>query len=134
MESSIQPGSRARLLVIEDADDTREMLKFLLEIEGYVVDTAPDGYVGLAVARERPPAAAVIDIGLPGVDGWSVATTLRREFGNRIRLIAYTSWGRAEDRARSAAAGFDAHLVKPIGVADVLRTISSLLLPGIAGA
>jgi DNA-binding response OmpR family regulator len=127
VDRSIQSGSRARLLVIEDADDAREMLKFLLEIKGYVVDTAPDGYEGIALARARSPSVAVIDIGLPGMDGWSVATTLRREFDDRIRLIAYTSWGRAEDRARSAAAGFDAHLVKPIGVGHLLQTISHLL-------
>ena len=120
-------NSRARLLVIEDADDAREMLTFLLEIKGYVVDTAPDGYEGIALALARSPAVAVIDIGLPGMDGWSVGTTLRREFDDRIRLIAYTRWGRAEDRARSAAAGFDAHLVKPIGVSDLLQTISHLL-------
>src|SRR5688572_33496843 len=90
VDRSIQSGSRARLLVIEDADDAREMLKFLLEIKGYVVDTAPDGYEGIALARARSPSAAVIDIGLPGMDGWSVATTLRQEFDDRIRLIAYT--------------------------------------------
>jgi DNA-binding response OmpR family regulator len=127
MDRSNQSGSRARLLVIEDADDSREMLKFLLEIKGYVVDTAPDGNEGIALARAHSPAVAVIDIGLPGMDGWSVATTLRRELDDRIRLIAYTSWGRAEDRARSAAAGFDVHLVKPIGVGDLLQTISYLL-------
>ena len=88
---------------------------------------APDGYEGIDLARARSPAVAVIDIGLPGMDGWSVATTLRQEFADRIRLIAYTSWGRAEDRARSAAAGFDAHLVKPIGVGHLLQTISHLL-------
>jgi CheY-like chemotaxis protein len=129
VDRSIQSGNGARLLVIEDADDTREMLIFLLEIKGYVVDTAPDGYEGIDLARARSPAVAVIDIGLPGMDGWSVATTLRQEFDDRIRLIAYTSWGRAEDRARSAAAGFDAHLVKPIGVGHLLQTISHLLHP-----
>jgi DNA-binding response OmpR family regulator len=129
MTRSMQPDARARLLVIDDAEDSREMLRLLLEFRGYAVDTAADGYEGIALARARRPAAAVIDIGLPGIDGWSVATTLRREFGDRIRLIAYTSWGRAEDRARSVAAGFDAHLVKPTGVDAVVSTISSLLLP-----
>ena len=69
MSSGIQSGARGRLLVFEDADDAREMMRVLLELNGYVVDTAADGYEGIAVARARPPAAAVIDIGLPGIDG-----------------------------------------------------------------
>lgn len=125
--SAIQPGPRARLLVIDDADDIREMLKFLLETQGYVVDTAANGHEGIAVARARPPAAALIDIGLPGMDGWTVVETLRRDFDDQIRLIAYTCWGRDEDRAHSAAVGFDAHLVKPCTLDRVLRTLSSLL-------
>ena len=95
-------SSRARLLVIEDADDAREMLKFLLEIKGYVVDTAPDGYEGIALALARSPAVAVIDIGLPGMDGWKRcdnATTRVRHSTDCVYEL-----GSPEDRARSAAA------------------------------
>ena len=90
------------------------------------MDTAPDGYTGIAVARARPPAVAIVDIGLPGMNGWDVARALRREFGAGIRLIAYTSWGRSQDHVRSTEAGFDAHLVKP-AVDELLGTITALL-------
>jgi len=119
-------AARDRLLVIEDADDLREALKRLLQLTGYVVETASDGYAGVAAARSHPPAVAVVDIGLPGLDGWGVARALRREFGPRIRLIAFTSWGRPQDYTRSAEAGFDAHVEKP-SVEDLIDTIRVLL-------
>jgi signal transduction histidine kinase/ActR/RegA family two-component response regulator len=104
-----------RIVIIEDNADAREMLKTALELAGHVVWDAEDGLRGIEQVRVRRPDAVVVDIGLPGLDGYEVGRRLR-EFpgGNGLRLIAVTGYGQAEDRRRSKEAGFDAHLVKPI--------------------
>ena len=99
--------------MVEDHEDSRAGLALWLEIVGHAVEASGDGLSALAVARARPPAIAIIDIGLPGLNGWEVATRLREEFGRHIGLIALTSLRAAEDRAHSVRAGFDVHLVKP---------------------
>jgi CheY-like chemotaxis protein len=114
------------ILVVEDHEDSRLVLKLWLEIVGYSVETAPDGPSALAVAEARPPAVAIIDISLPGLTGWDVARRLRATYGRRIGLIALTSLETPADRARSAQAGFDVHLVKPATGDDLFRAIESL--------
>jgi len=78
------------------------------------------------VARARPPAIAIIDIGLPGLSGWDVARRLRETFGRSIGLIALTSLQSPADRARSFQAGFDVHLVKPATGEELFRAIDNL--------
>jgi CheY-like chemotaxis protein len=116
----------ATILVVEDHEDSRLVLKLWLEIVGHNVETAPDGPSALAVAEARPPSVAIIDISLPGLTGWDVAQRLRATYGRRIGLIALTSLQSPADRARSAQAGFDVHLVKPATGADLFRAIASL--------
>jgi CheY-like chemotaxis protein len=103
-----------RILIIEDNRDGRESLRRLLEILGDEVETAADGNEGIAKALTWRPQIAVIDIGLPGLDGLEVARRLRQTFGKNICLIAHTGYNRAEDRRRVIEAGFDIHLVKPV--------------------
>jgi two-component system CheB/CheR fusion protein len=106
-----------RVLIVEDNADSRETLKLLLELDGFEVAAAETGSEGLAAVRLQRPDVALIDIGLPGLDGYQVAKEIRRDPENRqIRLVALTGYGRPEDRQRVLAAGFDAHLVKPIRV------------------
>ena len=93
---------------------------------GHTVEASGDGLSALAVAQARPPAIAIIDIGLPGLSRWEVAKRLREAFGRRIGLIALTSLQSASDRARSLQAGFDVHLVKPTAGDDLFRAISAL--------
>ena len=105
---------RLRILVVEDNGDGRAILRTLLEADGHEVYEAADGPSGVETARAVRPDVALIDIGLPGFDGYEVAKRLRDEQGNSIRLIAVTGYGQAEDRRRSCDAGFDVHLVKPV--------------------
>jgi CheY-like chemotaxis protein len=101
--------------VVEDNRDAAEMLKTLLELYGYEVGVAYTGPDGVAAARGTRPDVVVCDIGLPGLDGFGVARTLRGDPETAAaRLIAVTGYGRAEDRERVLSAGFDEHLVKPV--------------------
>jgi signal transduction histidine kinase/ActR/RegA family two-component response regulator len=111
---------RLRILVVEDNADGRDILRTMLEVEGHEVHVAEDGLSGVETARTVRPHVALIDIGLPGLDGYEVGKRIRGEQGNSIRLVALTGYGQAEDRRRSREAGFDAHLVKPVAP-DQLR-------------
>jgi CheY-like chemotaxis protein len=125
------PFSRAsddplfRILVIEDDEDARITLRRLLEIRGYSVEEAADGARGLAMIRASRPDVAVIDIGLPSLDGYTLARDLRAERdGDRIFLIALTGYGEVEDRREAVEAGFDAHLVKPVKVEQLYAALA----------
>jgi signal transduction histidine kinase/CheY-like chemotaxis protein len=119
----VRPTPSLRILLIEDHDDTREMVGRGLQLLGQTVALASDGETGLRLALADPPDAAVIDIGLPGSDGYEIARRLRAAFGNRLRLVALTGYGQADDRRLVQEAGFDAHLVKPVAPKDVLRAV-----------
>ena len=106
--------TRRRVLIVEDHDDARQMLRHLLESLGHEVHEAADGISGLDRALTLAPDALVVDIGLPGLDGYAVARELRKAGRPGTLLIAITGYGQDGDRQRSAEAGFDAHLTKPI--------------------
>jgi signal transduction histidine kinase/CheY-like chemotaxis protein len=122
-----RPACPARdVLVVEDNDDARETLAMMLELGGHAVRQAVDGTEALALARERRPDLALVDIGLPLLDGYEVARRLRAEHGRGLFLVALTGYGQPEDRDRTADAGFDVHLTKPAEFARVealLRTL-----------
>lgn len=115
-----EPGTGSvSVLLVEDNADAREMLALLLTRRGFRVATAEDGSSGLERAAGGGFDAAVVDIGLPGVDGYEVARRLRaREVtaqnGTSMLLVALSGYGQPEDRDRSRTAGFDHHLVKPV--------------------
>jgi PAS domain S-box-containing protein len=109
----------AAVLLIEDNADARETLRALLESEGHRVDEAADGADGLARAESGRPDIALIDLGLPGIDGYEVARRLRARLGARPILVAISGYGQMSDRLRALDAGFDAHLTKPVS-ADIL--------------
>jgi CheY-like chemotaxis protein len=106
-----------RVLVIEDNADVRESLGMLLTMWGHAVDYAESGPDGVARARDLRPDIALIDIGLPGLNGYEVARHIREHkdgWGRQMKLIALTGYGRDADRDEAIASGFDTHLVKPI--------------------
>jgi CheY-like chemotaxis protein len=107
-------AAHLRILVVEDNPDAAESLRRLLRLHGHEVSVAVNGVDGVAEARRSHPDAVVCDIGLPGMDGYAVASALRGDPETaRARLIAVTGYGRAEDRARALSSGFDEHIVKP---------------------
>ena len=109
-----KPVASRLILVIDDNADAAATLGMLLELSNNEVLTAHSGESGIDIARQRRPAAIVVDIGLPGIDGYEVARTIRREpWGQGTFLIALTGWGQAADKERASAAGFDHHLTKP---------------------
>jgi PAS domain S-box-containing protein len=114
--------SRRRVLIIEDNDDARQMLRHLLDRAGHEVHEAAEGTDGLARALALAPDAVIVDIGLPGLDGYAIARRLREAGPPGVLLVAITGYGQDGDRRRSREAGFDVHLTKPIdpGVLDAL--------------
>jgi CheY-like chemotaxis protein len=119
------PVSR-RVLLVEDNPDGRETLKLLLELCGHQVEEAADGRQGVEKALAWAPEVAVVDIGLPGLDGYEVARRLRAALGGRVVLIALTAYGEPEDRRRAFQAGFDIHLTKPADVGELLGLLASV--------
>ncbi len=114
------------ILLVEDHDDAREAMRALLEMDGHAVEAVADGAQGIARVKKKAPDVAVIDIGLPGVDGYEVARRIRALGARRPFLIALTGHGQPEDRQRAADAGFDAHLVKPVDPEDLARVLATL--------
>jgi PAS domain S-box-containing protein len=125
----VPPAVRARgqarhVLLIEDDDDARTSLRILLESLGHRVVEAADGSRAVTLAGEHRPDVVLIDLGLPGLDGYQVARALRAtSVGRTMRLVAITGYGQPADRARTQAAGFDAHVVKPV----TLDAVSALV-------
>lgn len=114
--------ARLRVVYVEDLDDARVMIAGKLRARGCEVFEAADGLTGLALCMQVRPDVALLDVALPGIDGYELARRLRAQTATRsMRLIALTAYGRADDRARALEAGFDAHLVKPVGIDALLE-------------
>ena len=116
-------GPARRVLIVDDNVDAGQILAEVLAEHGHDVRVAADGVQGLALAAELRPEIAILDIGLPVMDGYELAGRLRALLAEPVRLIALTGYGQEEDRARGHAAGFDAYLVKPATMRDVLRSL-----------
>jgi two-component system, sensor histidine kinase len=120
-------AGKPTVLLIEDNDDGREMMATMLGTFGYPVLQAGDGLEGVRMACAHTPDVALVDIGLPGIDGYEVARRLRQEAATSgVRLIALTGYGLAEDQRRVLEAGFDMHLVKPVELNTLLDQLASV--------
>ncbi len=116
-----------RIVIVEDSADSRDLLCELLTDEGFACDTAESGPAGLTLIERTGPAIAILDVGLPEMDGFEVARRLRRDPRHaHLFLIALTGYGQATDRAAARDAGFDEHLVKPVNVDELLRLLGKL--------
>jgi CheY-like chemotaxis protein len=116
-----------RVLIVEDNPDSRASLDFLLERLGHQVETAATGPEGIRLGVSHRPDVAVIDLGLPGCDGFRVARSLRAAAGPSITLIAYTAQDESDTRAQAQAAGFDDYLVKPRDLVGLLRRFPAIV-------
>jgi two-component system, sensor histidine kinase len=122
---TVAAGDKPTVLLIEDNDDGREMMATMLGSYGYPVLQARDGLEGVKLAITGLPDVALVDIGLPGIDGYEVARRLRKDAGTcGIRLIALTGYGLAEDQRRVLEAGFDLHMVKPVDLGTLLARLA----------
>ena len=108
------PAQSLRIMVVDDNPDTANSLAMMLRLDGHRVDVAYDGAAALTMAQAMVPDVALLDIGLPGMNGYDVARHLRAARGDELTLIAITGWGQEDDRSRAYAAGFDHHMIKPI--------------------
>jgi signal transduction histidine kinase len=112
-----------RILVVDDNEDAATLLGDLLRSVGHDVRTAHDGVSGLELVARFEPDVAILDIGLPGMDGYELAAAIRERAANRTRVMALTGYGQQQDVARAERAGFDAHFVKPVALARLLAEI-----------
>jgi DNA-binding response OmpR family regulator len=115
-----------RIVVVEDNPDLAFGLRNNLEIEGYEVDVAPDGPAGLAAVRERAPDLVLLDLMLPGLDGFRVLKTLRDE-GRQMPVLILTARGEEADKVRGLHLGADDYVTKPFGVLELLARVRALL-------
>jgi CheY-like chemotaxis protein/nitrogen-specific signal transduction histidine kinase len=129
-ESPAQAGAAAlaanarKILVVDDNVDAANTLEALLGMDGFTVTTAYDGVAAVAAAGTGRPDVVVMDIGMPGMNGYDAARLIRQQPGNeKVILIALTGWGQSTDKTRASLAGFDHHLVKPV---DYDRLMSCL--------
>lgn len=117
-----------RILIADDYDDNRELLRLMLAADGYTIHEARNGREALDVARREVPDLALIDLSMPTLDGWGFLKELREDAGlNAIPCVAVTAFAADQDRQRALAAGFDAYLSKPYRARDLLDLVRRLL-------
>ncbi|MCU0621674.1 MAG: ATP-binding protein [Gemmatimonadales bacterium] len=122
----VAPPTGLRVLVVDDNVDAADSLATLLGLRGHAVSVAHDGHEALARALADRPDVVLLDIGLPGMNGYEVATVLRQQPGGGPVLVAVTGYGQGADARRAAEAGFDRHLVKPVDAAELDRVLTTL--------
>ena len=121
------PAVRRRILVADDNADALQTLATVLELSGHEVFSAANGSLALECAERHLPEVALLDIGMPLLDGYEVARRIRAQaWGKRITLVALTGWGQESDRRRSQEAGFDSHLVKPLDLGKLTQLLARL--------
>jgi CheY-like chemotaxis protein len=124
------PVIRRRVLVVDDNKDSAETLALALQLEGCDVETAHGGQQALKLAEGFLPEVVLLDIGMPGMDGYEVARSIRAQpWGADMLLVAQTGWGQEEDRRRTREAGFDAHMTKPLDHSRLMSLMAQLPAP-----
>jgi CheY-like chemotaxis protein len=118
----------ARILIAEDFDDNRELLRLMLESAGYSVRETRDGHELIEAARAEPPDVLLIDLSMPNLDGWGALRELRADaLTCSVPCIAVTAFAAELDRERALAAGFDAYVTKPFRSADLVEAVEQIL-------
>jgi CheY-like chemotaxis protein len=120
-------SSSLSILIVDDNKDGAQSLAILLQLSGHETYTANDGLTALEAAERLRPDVLLLDIGLPGLNGYEVCRRIRQQpWSKNLVLVALTGWGKEEDRRKSAEAGFDSHLVKPVDHAVLAGLLSSI--------
>lgn len=115
-----------KLLVVDDNRDSADSLALMLQMSGHETLTAYDGEEAVASAQSFRPEAVLLDIGMPKMNGYDAARAIRGQpWGQDVLLFALTGWGQEEDRRRSREAGFDAHLVKPVEITQLMQLLET---------
>jgi CheY-like chemotaxis protein len=121
------PVRKRRILIVDDNRDSADSLTMLLQIVGHEVHTAYDGEQAIEAARALRPEIALLDIGMPKLNGYAACRCIREQpWGQGMYLIALTGWGQEEDRRGSEEAGFNYHMVKPVDPAVLMKLLASL--------
>jgi len=123
---SAQRSAKMHILVVDDNEPAADALAKLLAGNGHEVMVAYDGPGALAKAAHTQPQAAILDIGLPGMDGYELGARMRQRYGSSVVLVALTGFGQREDQEKALQAGFDEHLVKPVSISDIERVLEDL--------
>lgn len=126
-------SERLRILVVDDDPDIAYTIADGLEMMGHLTYVALDATSALCFTEEFAPDIALLDIGLPDLDGFELASRLHARHGKRLVIVAVTAWGSDSHRARAASSGFDAYLVKPVSLTRIQSTIRDLLAQRRAG-
>jgi signal transduction histidine kinase/ActR/RegA family two-component response regulator len=119
-------GQPRRIVVVEDNNDVRDLLRLKLKRLGHDVEAVADGLAGVQAIVEGKPDLALVDIGLPGIDGYEVARHVRETIGPAVMLVAVSGFGQPEDIRKALDAGFDEHITKPADVTDIENLLSRL--------
>jgi len=119
-------GQPRRIVIVEDNADVRELLRLKLNRLGHSVDAVGDGVAGVSAIVDAKPDLALVDIGLPGLDGYEVASQVRRTLGKDVVLVAVSGFGQPEDKRKALEAGFDEHITKPADVTDIENLLARL--------
>ncbi|WP_432379681.1 response regulator [Duganella sp. P38] len=115
-------GRKLRVLVVDDNEDAADSLTALLELDGFDVRTVYDGAAAIGAVGQQAPDMIIMDLGMPGMDGYETARAIRQQPGaERILMLALTGWGQSDARRRTLDAGFDHHLVKPVELDQIVR-------------
>lgn len=119
-------GHPRRIVIVEDNADVRELLRLKLRRLGHTVDAVADGHAGVNAILDAKPDLALVDIGLPGLDGYEVASQVRQSLGTDVVLVAVSGFGQPEDKRKAMEAGFDEHITKPADVTDIENLLARL--------
>ena len=116
--------SRRPILVVDDNEDALLVLRMLLQLKGYGVQTCTSGQQALALVEENPPEVILLDISMPGMDGYETCRRLRQQaWGKTGRIFALTGYGQVENIEQGYKAGFDGYLVKPVDLDELLKLL-----------
>ena len=121
-----RPPPSRRILIADDNRDAAESLAMLLQMENHEVRVVNDGQAALAAFAEFQPEVALLDIGMPALNGYEVARSIRRKRGPAVTLIAVTGWGQERDKANALFAGFNYHFTKPVDLDQIMDILRSL--------